>query len=93
MKNHPLIAKKIEHLLPVTISMVPLFFQNFPITMSTPPPFHFQKSFSQKVGKSGEVPFKLFEEPSRRSPPHLPWVNLWFSLTLLAFMLVSIICY
>jgi len=53
--------------------MEPLFFQNFPITISTPSPFQLQKSFSQKVGKSGEVPLKVLEEPSRRSSPTRHW--------------------
>ncbi len=68
MKNHPLIAK---HWTPSPHHYFhgSLFLPKFPITISTPPPFHFQKSFSQKVGKSGKVRFKVFEEPFRRRTP------------------------
>jgi hypothetical protein len=68
MKNHSLIAKNWTPS-PRHYFHGSLFLPKFPITISTPPPFHFQKSFSQKVGKSGEVPLKVFEELSRRRPP------------------------
>ncbi len=66
-KITPLLPK-IEHPLPITISMVPFSFQNSPSPSPHHPLFASKSHFHKRLEKNGKVWFKVFEEPSRRRP-------------------------